>query len=106
MTTRLALLPLTGAGDKYCKHCNRLGVGRCTAFGRHLGVAGVPMRIPECLSAERDAARMRKVEAAARALLEAVDAYYGTTDVRRIDKAIGAKNRAEAALRAALKETP
>lgn len=104
MADRLALLPLTGAGERECGECVYLDRSHCDAFDASLPVSAVPWRLPACLDAEREATRLRDVELAARALMDAVDAYHACPGVRHIDRLVGAKNRAEAALRAALKE--
>jgi hypothetical protein len=90
---RLALLPMTGAGERECKQCEVF-----CPFGVCAGDSDTH-RDPQCLSAERDAARLRAVEVAARALLDAWEAPYvdAEEELRRCMGPI-------LALRAALKE--
>jgi hypothetical protein len=96
MSDRLALLSLTGAGERECGDCAYLERSHCEAFFVTLPLSAVPWRLPACLSAEREAARLRAVEVAARAFMEGhdgPDCYNDST------------YRALAALRAALKES-
>lgn len=122
MTTRLALLPLTGAGERTCDGCQAclpVETGSGAECGMHgdgirphelLIKQGMYLRLPQCLSAERDAARLRKVEVAARDYAVADDAAQaaivedGLCYGADTEAAIKAANDAWAALRAALKE--
>lgn len=106
--TRLAILPLTGAGERECRDCVYLDRSHCDALDASLPVSAVPWRLPECIQAERDAARLRAVEGAARAYVEADDVFNSETLATEADMA-AAQARVMAtwaALRAALKETP
>ena len=110
MTDRLALLPLTGAVERECRDCVYLDRSHCDAFEASLPVSAVPWRLPACLAAEQAAARLRAVEVAARAYVDADDAAHaaivedGLCYGSDTEAAIKAANDAWAALRAALKE--
>ena len=106
MADRLALLPLTGAGETHCIVCDHWV--DCKFYRRTVHAAD--MRHPECLQAERDASGLRAVKEAAVAYLAADEAAniavrsdalcYGSNT----EDAIKASHVAFDALRAALKE--
>jgi len=113
--TRLAILPLTGAGERECKQCRHLDAHEapfapsCQLTGYGLcSVEGRAQRDSECLSAERDAARLRAIEAAARAYFAADDALAEKMQESEhwgdIDAESARAGEALLALRAALKE--
>lgn len=120
MTDRLALLPLTGAGERECKQCRHLDAHEapfapsCQLTGYGLcSVEGRAQRDSECLSAERDAARLRAVEVASVRAVELLQETrfmaIGSGPIAEWAKTPEGKNHAlvwEAlqALRAALKE--
>lgn len=119
-TERLALLPLTGAGERTCDGCQAclpVETGSGAECGMHgdgirphelLTKQGMYLRLPQCLSAERDAARLRAVEGAARAYFAADDALaekmQESEHWRDIDAESARAGEALLALRAALKE--
>ena len=115
--TRLAILPLTGAGEKTCEQCRWLRTDEddgpwCQLYrGCPLEVETSPPqydRLPRCLSAEREAARLRAVEGAARAYFAADDALaekmQESEHWRDIDAESARAGEALLALRAAPKE--
>jgi hypothetical protein len=60
--TRHALIQLTGAGETTCSSCHRYPVCNFVRFPEHTTPRPEP-----CLSAEREATRLRAIEEAARA---------------------------------------
>lgn len=107
---RLALLPLTGAGERECQRCRHLDdheapfAPACQLTGYGLAsVEGRAQRDASCLSAERDAARLRAVEAHRDRLHRAALDFLVALDGWESNHATG---QAIDALRAALKETP
>lgn len=110
-TERLALLPLTGAGETTCDKCHHRVLDVCDIHGRLLSDHGKPYeRFALCIRSERDAARLRAVEVAARAYAEADDAAQAAVVEDSLcygadtEAAMKAANEALAALCAALKE--
>lgn len=63
--TRLALLPLTGAGDATCNHCEWRTLNHCELHGFLDMHKGPFTRQETCLASERAAKRLLAVEEAA-----------------------------------------